>query len=335
MRFGRTLMSFIGLTVLLLSGELWLRDGFAARESQIVFTSSRDGNSEIYVMDSDGRKQKRLTANQADDGSPVWSPDGNKISFVSNRNGGFIQIYVMDADGKNPTRLTEGVWDSNPSWSPDGQKIAFTSRQNGMAAHIAVMDADGNNLVKLEDSAAEPSWSPDGQQLAFMSWRDRSDEIYVIDADGQGLKRVTHDLAAKGGPSWSPDGKRIAYYALHDGFHHIYVVGADGGNRQRLTHNQAHHGDPAWSPDGQTIAFVSSKPIDLGVREKIHLMTGDGEYLRQLSDIHNAADVHPDWYAPAGRVVSSTASQITTWGKLKKIASNLRQFEPTLMRSDD
>ena len=265
-----------------------------------------------------------ITTNQADDGSPAWSPDGKKISFVSNRNGGFVQIHVMDADGKNPNRLTEGVRDKYPDWSPDGQKIAFTSRPNGMAAHIAVMDADGNNLVKLEDNAAEPSWSPDGQQLAFLSWRDRSDEIYLIDADGQGLKRVTHDLAVKGGPSWSPDGKRIAYYALHEGFFHIYVVGADGGHRKRLTHNQEYHMCPAWSPDGQTIAFVSSKPIDLGVREKIHLMTGDGEYLKQLSDFHNAADVHPDWYAASRGVVSLTANQITIWGRLKKLAPNLQ-----------
>ena len=67
---------FAGLCVCLTSGELWLRDGFAVQKSQIVFCSTRDGNSEIYVMDSDGGNQKRLTANQADDGSPAWSPDG-------------------------------------------------------------------------------------------------------------------------------------------------------------------------------------------------------------------------------------------------------------------
>ena len=163
-----------------------------------------------------------------------------------------------------------------------------------------------------------------GTKIAFTCVRNGNLNICVMVGDGGNRKRLTDHPARDYEPSWSPDGKWIAYYALHEGFFHIYVVGADGGHRKRLTHNQEHHGEPAWSPDGQTIAFVSSKPIDLGVREKIHLMTGDGEYLKQLSDFHNAADVHPDWYAPSRGVVSLTANQITIWGRLKKNSSSFR-----------
>ena len=217
MRFKLILgwLLFAELYVCLTSGDLWLRNGLAVQKSQIVFTSTRDGNPEIYVMDNDGTNQKRLTENQVEDWRPAWSPDGAKIAFVSNRNGGFIQIHVMDAEGKNPIRLTDGLWETYPDWSPDGGKIAFTVNpdfQERWVPQIAVMDADGNNRVTHEDHASEPSWSPDGQQIIFTSWRDNWNyDIYVIGADRQGLRRVTHDLMFKGGPSWSPDGRRIAY----------------------------------------------------------------------------------------------------------------------------
>ena len=307
---------FAGLCVCLTSGGMWLKNGLALNTDRVVFTSSRDGNSEIYVMDTDGGNQERLTYNPTEDGDSSWSPDGKRIAFVSNRNGGFIQVYVMDADGNNTMRLTDGVWDEDPDWSPDGQKIAFTSRPDGMAAHISVMDADGNNLSKLEDNASDPSWSPDGKEIVFVSWRDRSDEIYSIGADGNGLRKVTNDLAAKGAPAWSPDGKRIAYYSLHEGIFQIYVMGADGRNRKRLTHDREHNMFPAWSPDGGAIAYVS--PVDARGIDKIHLMTADGHYLKQLSDVHNGWDSHPN-FGPVGLSVSPASNKITVWGKLKSL----------------
>ena len=325
MRFGRTLVSFIGLTVMLLSGERWLIGGLAAQGSRIVFAHLGFDNFEIYVMDADGENRKNLSNNPVDDEDPDWSPDGTKIAFVSRRTGEY-QIYVMDGDGKNQIKLTDGPggkWE--PDWSPDGGKIAFSvgsSFKAVVAPHIAVMDADGLNRVEFEDESMQPSWSPDGGKIAFVSWRDERNEIYVIGADGQGLERVTHDLAPKWSPSFSPDGQRIAYYASHEGFYHIYVVGADGKNLNRLTHNEENHRGPAWSPDGQTIAYaISNDGFPLGA--KIHLMTADGKYLKQLSKVHDGIDDQPD-FSPLGLAVSPNSKTSTTWGRLKKRASDLR-----------
>ena len=143
----------------------------------------------------------------------------------------------------------------------------------------------------------------------------------MIGADGQGLERVTHNLAPKWSPSFSPDGQRIAYYASHEGFKHIYVVGVDGKNRTRLTHNEENHRGPAWSPDGGAIAYASSDAFLFGA--KIHLMTADGKYLKQLSKVRDGSDSHPD-FSPVGLAVSPISNKITTWGGLKKLAPNRR-----------
>ena len=312
---------FAGLCVCLTSEELWSKNALASNTGRIVFTSVRDGNFEIYVMDADGGNQENLTNHPAYDYHPDWSPDGTKIAFESSREGGRYQIYVMDADGKNVIRLTDGRWQKrDPDWSPDGQQIAFSVDHR--EDHIDVMDADGRNRKKLEDQARHPDWSPDGGQIAFVSGRDGGSEIYVIGVDGQGRKRVTHDLAPKRYPSFSPDGRRIAYEDGRDGlFFDINVVDADGGNRKKLEDKAMY---PSWSPDGQVIAyFVSDGIWPANFRATIHLMTADGKYLRQLSDSGNARDFDPD-ISPLGLAVSPTSKTTTVWGRVKKRASYLR-----------
>ena len=191
------------------------------------------------------------------------------------------------------------------------------------------MDANGNNRERFEDHAMQPSWSPDGKKIAFVSWRDGHSEIYTMGTDGQGLERVTHDVPSQQNPSVSPDGRRIAYWAQDEGFHHVFVIGADGKNPMRLTHNQTHHYHPTWSPDGKRIAYASSNNNqNFFLNAKIHLMTADGKYLKQLSDVHDGLDFKPD-FSPVGPTVSPTAvspafKTATLWGRVKSLTPNRR-----------
>ena len=126
----------------------------------IVFTSERDGNREIYIMNSDGSSQTRLTHNDSPDYTPSWSPDGMKIVFVSERDGN-AEIYVMGADGGGVSRHTiNGAADESPVWSPDGKQIAFVSYIYG-TSEIFVMDAAGRNQTRLTNNNAndtDPAW---------------------------------------------------------------------------------------------------------------------------------------------------------------------------------
>ena len=178
----------------------------------------------------------RLTNNSAMDLRPVWSPDGRRIAFSSNRDGKH-EIYVMDADGSNVKRLTNNLADDvNPIWSPDGQKILFDSERDGNR-EIYVMDADGGNQIRLtRNNAADTTstWSPDGSTIAFASNRDTGPpynpynlDIYLMNSDGSNVRRIVDDPEFDAGPHWSPDGRKILFTTGRNGNFDVYEMSAD------------------------------------------------------------------------------------------------------------
>jgi TolB protein len=146
---------------------------FPGINGKIAFTSNRDGNFEIYVMNSDGSGETRLTIGAASEDSPAWSPDGNKIAFVSDRDGN-REIYVMNADGSGEKRLTNNpAVDDSPAWSPDGTKIAYNSNRDGNTEIYVMNAADGSGQTRMTHATNPantfyyPSWSPDGTKITF------------------------------------------------------------------------------------------------------------------------------------------------------------------------
>ena len=298
--------------------------GFASPHAKIAFSSVRVENSDIYVMDSDGDNMVRLTVDSARDYDPSWSPDGERIAFVSNRNRGMEQIFVMDSDGGNPMRLTNDSTHQEPAWSPNGDKIAYVRNRGGR--QIWIMDADGGNQTQLTEVGKNrnPAWSPDGAQIAFVSYARGANGIYAMDENGNKQERLTPNMAFTANPSWSPDGNWIAYGAV-DKRHtfQIYGVSVVGELRiERLTRVLPHKLQPVWSPDGKTIAYST---WDMLLRRKtIHLMTPDGKHLKQLSENHGGSDTDPDWFDPTAWSVSPAASFVTIWGEIKKPAAARR-----------
>lgn len=262
---------------------------------KIVFNSFRnDPNGDIFIMDASGTNQTRLTNNSAVDLQPQWSPDGAKIVFRSERDGGGLSaIYVMNADGSNQIRLTNNGFDAAPAWSPDGTKIVYRSIRMDGNPDIYVMNADGSNQIRLTNSPAndaQPRWSPTGAQIVFMSERDGNQEIYTMNADGGNQTRLTNSAGDDANPDWSPDGSSIVFNSVRDGNPELYLMSANGANQSRLTNSPTDDGLATWSPDGKKIVFTTNRDGDY----EIYTINSDGTNPQRITN-NAGTDGSPDW----------------------------------------
>ena len=282
---------------------------------RIAFASDRDGDVEIYVMNTGGSSLVRLTESKGSDTPYSWSPDGRKLAFVSNRNGN-SDIFVMAVDGSSSTeQLTEdSADDTRPLWSTDGQRIAFNSSRDG-DSEIFLMDADGENLVQLTHNDVNEyvsSWSPDGEKIAFVlrpdSTSDWDDEIYLMDVDGRNAMQLTDNDTHDGTPAWSPDGQTIAFTSTGEtswirlGANtyqsytntNIFLMDVDGSNVRQLTYDNISDGRLSWSPDGRYIAFrYGSKNPNL--KSEIHVIDVIGGKRWMLIDWPDSNEWLPIW----------------------------------------
>lgn len=273
------------------------------KDAPIVFESKHEGKSELYKLTSEG--VIRLTDNLWEDTQPTWSPNRDKIVFVSNEIG-ILQIYTMNADGSQRQRLTNSptpVW--NPVYSPDGTKIAFALKRNTISHNpgVFVMDADGSNIKQLSshnDEEKEPFWFPDGSQIAFVSTRDFFDHIYVMDADGGNpSSRADEPGVYFNNPAVSTDGTRIVYSRVHSqavpkSKGDIWVMNTNGFNKTRLTSTSTvDENSPTWSQDSSQIAFMSDQDGDWD----LFVMNADGSNVQKLfrTSSHQSK---PAWAAP-------------------------------------
>ncbi len=320
-------MVMLVVSLWLVTSPLW---------GKIVFYSKRDGNLEIYTMDSDGSDPTRLTFNEVTDAAPTWSPNGRQIAFHSYRNddknahrgGRNVEIYVMDADGGNQRRLTHhpGI-DGYPYWSPDGNQIAFDSTRNGGKnndLNIFVIDADGGNVKQITDVAfaSRPRWSPDGKQIAYEGLIGDNREIFVVNTDGTGRFKVSKprqdaDMFLGG---WSPDGKQILYketidFNFENSFAVIATLDPIGRSRvkqrDRVPVPRMPFHSVSFSADGKSILFTGKKAN----QSNIYRFRLADNKLIQLTD-NPGSDIAPQEWNPRLSVRPQRLLPLY-WGKIK------------------
>ena len=253
-----------------------------AAGGKIVFDSQRDGTDQIYIMNSDGSSQTRLTSDSSAHTRPALNTDGSKIAYSSNSSGP-DNIYTMNVDGSNVTQLTGNNADNgDANWSHDGTRITFTSRRDAGNYEIYVMNADGSNQTRLTNNPAIdqfPAFSPDGSKIVFRSSRNGNSQIYVMNADGSNQTRLTNNTFNDLLATYSPDGSKIVFESDRSGKSDIWVMNADGSNQTQLTSNSGDNHRPVFSPDGTAIAFDSTRDGN----QEIYTMNADGSNPTRLT----------------------------------------------------
>jgi len=199
---------------------------------RIAFTTNRDGQSEIYLMNADGSNPINLTNNPADDQQPAWSVDGQWIAFTSNREGNY-EVYILQVNGtevinltNNPGNDTQPNWVRSTTFDPSGELIVFTSDRD-LNQEIYRMKTDGSEATNLTGNPASDQMakgSPDGALVAFTTNRDGNQEIYTIRIDGQNQVNQTNNLSNDFGPSWAPTQAWIAFTTDLVGNREVYII---------------------------------------------------------------------------------------------------------------
>jgi TolB protein len=236
-----------------------------------------------------------------------------KIAFTSTR-GGNKEIWVMDYDGANQRQLTSlRSIALTPRWSPDASRIAFTCYPTTgaqLSAQICMYSLLTERMItwpRFRGTNSSPAWSPDGTKVMFMSSMSGNPELFVAEADGSQVRRLTHSVGASTSPAWNPKtGQRVAFISDRGGLPQLYTMDAGGGDVVRVTlPDMGYIIDPAWSPNGQLLAFSWRRP---GGNYDIYLMEIASQQLVELTR-DAGRNERPSW-APDGRhiVFESTRS---------------------------
>jgi TolB protein len=249
-------------------------------DSQIVYAGKPHSRSkEIFVADFDGSNARQISRNGSINNLPKWSPDGNRICFISfKKRHPTLYTIGRGSRGARPVRASSVIYKG--VWSPAGSELIVAGQVGAGNTEILRLSSDGRIAARMTNHPAidtMPSWSPDGSKLAFVSDRTGAPQIYLMNPDGSGQRRISFQGSYNVNPVWSPREDRIAYAGMVRGRFDIFTMKPDGSDVVQLT-STGHNEYPSWSPNGRQIAFQSGR----GAGTAIYVINANGTNLRRI-----------------------------------------------------
>jgi TolB protein len=259
--------------------------------TRIAYVVKTPGKYELQIADADGMNPQTALASREPIISPVWSPDGNRLAYVSfEAKKPVVYVHSLASGQRNVAANFKGS-NSAPAWAPDGRRLAVVLTKDG-GSQLYMVNADGSGVQRLAQSNGidtEPRFSPDGQHIYFTSDRGGAPQIYRIAATGGEVQRVTFDGSYSVTPRLSPDGKTMAYVSRNGGRFQLTTMDLATRQTQTLT-DSAKDESPSFAPNGRMILYAS----EIGGRGVLAAVSTDGRVKQKLSV--QAGDVRePAW----------------------------------------
>ena len=257
---------------------------FPGRNGAVAFDFWAGTNMQIGLQYTDGTRTSLTSTFPLSAGVPRWSLDGTKIAFHAypEVNRAVSDVWVMDADGQNKLQLTNtSVREEVPAWTSDGRIVYCGQSPETLAWGVYRINANGSGLTALINNADEfscwPAPASHGTKIAVTRWQASTGmQIWTMDVNGNGLRRVTSGDQASGQPDWSPTGNDIVFVRdTPDGHQHVWLVHSDGTGLRQLTHTaDRYESFPNWAPDGSKVLFVGNEADGPGVIYSVNPRTG-------------------------------------------------------------